>query len=182
MSYEDTLEAAGATVHDVEYTGLYQGEWFAFVTFNGVTGIVSGSYGSCSYCDSLQGMYDEEKKDPDWMAKFGAGYLEDIESIESFIMRHQKAAETDRYDAGDAKQLLKWIEKAIAKINASTTLAIAPFRATFQFDFGLTYDSAKGEVTEPGHNLVLDKAREEIDEIGVGNWLEKTFFGVRRNG
>ena len=52
--YQKALEAAGATVHAFESFGSYQGDWFAKVTFKGVSGWAHGSYGSCSGCDSFQ--------------------------------------------------------------------------------------------------------------------------------
>jgi hypothetical protein len=62
MSYQDALEAAGAKVLQFEQFGSYQGEWFALVEFNGETGWVNGSYGSCSGCDSFEAEFgwDEE--------------------------------------------------------------------------------------------------------------------------
>lgn len=54
MSYQAALEAAGATVHKFAEFGDYQGQWWAKVTHKGVTGWVSGSYGSCSGCDAFQ--------------------------------------------------------------------------------------------------------------------------------
>lgn len=63
MDYDYTLEKAGAEVLAYESFGDYQGTWLAFVNYNGQKGIVEGSYGSCSVCDSLQaefGYSDEE--------------------------------------------------------------------------------------------------------------------------
>ena len=54
MSYQEALEAAGATVHAFEFFGSYQGDWWAKVTYNGETGWVHGSYGSCSGCDAFE--------------------------------------------------------------------------------------------------------------------------------
>lgn len=58
-SYEETLELAGATVHIFQEFGSYQGDWWARVTYNGVTGWVTGSYGSCSGCDAFHGEFDD---------------------------------------------------------------------------------------------------------------------------
>lgn len=60
MSYEKALEVAGATVHVFECFGSYQGDWYAKVTYKDKSGWVTGSYGSCSGCDS-------------WEAEFGYG-------------------------------------------------------------------------------------------------------------
>lgn len=100
LSYEGALVAAGATVHAFQEFGSYQGEWWAKVTYNGETGWVSGSYGSCSGCDALQGQFgwgfgeteewDSEyherrpksaerlKEERDQFADFGRSYLEDM--------------------------------------------------------------------------------------------------------
>lgn len=58
MSYRYALEAAGAVVHAFEEFGSYQGDWFAKVTHNGVTGWVTGSFGSCSGCDAWSAEFD----------------------------------------------------------------------------------------------------------------------------
>lgn len=52
--YQEALEAAGATVIVFKEFGSYQGEWWAKAAYNGETGWVSGSYGSCSGCDAFQ--------------------------------------------------------------------------------------------------------------------------------
>lgn len=58
MSYCEAMEAAGATVHQYEEFGSYQGDWYAKVTYKGETGWVHGWYGSCSGCDSFQAEFD----------------------------------------------------------------------------------------------------------------------------
>ena len=54
MGYQMCLEKAGANVLDFKYFGSYQGDWLAFVEYKGEKGIVQGSYGSCSHCDSFE--------------------------------------------------------------------------------------------------------------------------------
>ena len=54
MSYQEALEAAGATVEHIEYFGSYQGDWLAVVTYKGVRGIIHSWYGSCTGCDAFQ--------------------------------------------------------------------------------------------------------------------------------
>lgn len=61
-SYEGALEAAGAVVHAFQEFGSYQGDWWARVTYEGVTGWVRGCYGSCSGCDSLQSEFDYDNE------------------------------------------------------------------------------------------------------------------------
>lgn len=58
MGYKECLEKAGAEVFAYEEFGSYQGDWLAFVEYNGERGIVQGSYGSCSGCDAFQGEFD----------------------------------------------------------------------------------------------------------------------------
>lgn len=54
MGYSEALEAAGAKVIEYKEFGSYQGDWLAFVEYNGEKGIVEGSYGSCSGCDAFE--------------------------------------------------------------------------------------------------------------------------------
>ncbi len=58
MGYQSCLEKAGAKVFDFKEFGSYQGDWLAFVEYNGEKGIVKGSYGSCSGCDAFQAEFD----------------------------------------------------------------------------------------------------------------------------
>lgn len=60
MSYQLTLEKAGANVISFKEFGCYQGSWYAFVEYQGEKGIVEGSYGSCSGCDSFYATFDYE--------------------------------------------------------------------------------------------------------------------------
>jgi len=57
MGYSEALEAAGCKVLNFEEFGSYQGTWLAFVKYNEETGIVEGSYGSCSGCDAFEGEF-----------------------------------------------------------------------------------------------------------------------------
>ena len=84
MGYRQALEAAGATVHSFERFGSYQGDWWASVTYKGITGYVRGSYGSCSGCDAFESEftsvlhYHGEK--PVWGGyTLNEEYLEDCE-------------------------------------------------------------------------------------------------------
>lgn len=82
--YESALKAAGAVVHDYQSFGSYQGDWLAYVTYNGESGWVRGSYGSCSYCDSFDAEFqnsylDDEESKGDMqrrLADFGRSYLD----------------------------------------------------------------------------------------------------------
>lgn len=58
MGYENALKCAGAEVHKFADFGSYQGDWWAKVTYEGNTGWINGSYGSCSGCDAFQSEFD----------------------------------------------------------------------------------------------------------------------------
>ncbi len=131
MSYESALKAAGADVHCFEQFGSYQGDWWAKVTYKGMTGWVNGSYGSCSHCDAFSAEFGykagcqiafeehtycpedscsdckSSKEDYDRrLIAFGEGYLENILSQEQ---AEAKAAENIEWDL-DAGEMLQWIK------------------------------------------------------------------------
>jgi len=58
MGYKKCLEKADAKVLEYKEFGSYQGDWLAFVEYKGEKGIVHGSYGSCSGCDSFQSEFN----------------------------------------------------------------------------------------------------------------------------
>lgn len=110
MSYQSAMEAAGAQVHDFEQFGSYQGEWWAFVTYKGVTGWVNGSYGSCSGCDAFEaefgyGHEDDEDYIPRLIA-FGEGYLDYILTQEEAIKEASRNLEWDT----DAEAMVAFIK------------------------------------------------------------------------
>jgi len=110
MSYESALEAAGAIVHDFASFGSYQGEWWAKVTYNGETGWISGSYGSCSGCDAFEaefGYYDDERDDYQArLADFGKAYLGGLCTQE----QAEKYASANIDWDQDAEEMLSWIK------------------------------------------------------------------------
>jgi hypothetical protein len=118
MSYSEALKAAGATVHDSKFTGDYQGTWVALVTYNGTTGFASGSFGSCSYCDSFQAFQDESgyEPTPEQLADFGRGYLDNIESIIKVRSRYMEQSEWD----SEAEGTIRWLDQVWGKFQAST--------------------------------------------------------------
>lgn len=105
MGYRAAMEAAGAKVHSMNHFGSYQGDWFALVTYEGQTGWVHGSFGSCTHCDAFQAEmdYDDEDRgcadhtyDYDQtchdclihaveyrarLARFGKSYLDDLQTV-----------------------------------------------------------------------------------------------------
>ena len=129
MSYEKALEAAGATIHAFESFGSYQGDWWALVTAGGVTGWVSGSFGSCSGCDAFEaefGYADDKCSEHEYskdcptcepckakavefqsrLASFGGGYLDSLMSQDEAEKRAAQSLEWD----GDAQQMLDWVK------------------------------------------------------------------------
>ena len=129
MSYQEAMEAAGATVHEFREFGSSQGDWIARVTFAGTTGYASGSYGSCSACDSFEaefGYADDGCEDHRWnpvsgcagckaqaatfrgkLAIFGRTYLDDIASAETIRARFVDQAKWDT----DAVANLEWMDQ-----------------------------------------------------------------------
>jgi len=133
MDYIDALKFGGATVHDYESFGSYQGEWLAKVTYEGKTGWVKGSYGSCSGCDALQAEFgyeshtcgDEEYYNPLFgdegfregcpqcqklkkkMISFGQGYLDQI------LTQEEVEKEVSEYLGWDteAGKMLKYVKE-----------------------------------------------------------------------
>jgi hypothetical protein len=130
MSYQSALEAAGATVLAFEQFGSYQGDWLAKVVYNGETGYVAGSYGSCSGCDAFEGEfgYDEREECQEHrymdngepcaecsamkeayqtkLAAFGRDYLT-LVSKEELQKQFGKQSE---WDMG-SEDVLKWLEQ-----------------------------------------------------------------------
>lgn len=89
MGYSDALEAAGATVIQFSEFGDYQGTWLAYVKYKDKLGYITGSYGSCSGCDSFQAEFDYCYEDvpnhEEKMRKFGESYLNDFLTKEEVI-------------------------------------------------------------------------------------------------
>lgn len=54
MSYESSLEAAGAKIIEFERFGSYQGDWWAKIECNGKSGWIQGTYGSSSSSDAFE--------------------------------------------------------------------------------------------------------------------------------
>jgi hypothetical protein len=82
--YELALIAAGATVHDFERFGSYQGDWLARVTLpDGRTGWIKDYYGSCSGCDAFEAEFSWSRAEtPDALAEFGRKYFDQLLSQE----------------------------------------------------------------------------------------------------
>ena len=132
MGYQKAMEMAGATVHEFEQFGSYQGEWFAKVTYKGKEGWVSGSYGSCSGCDAFEGefgyvyhdcthgeyyspLYDDKgfaedcqrcRELKDELVTFGEGYLDGIMSQEDAIKDASRNLDWDM----DADKIVEFVK------------------------------------------------------------------------
>jgi hypothetical protein len=110
MSYEGSLEAAGARVIAFQEFGDWQGSWVALVEYQGQRGWVQGAYGSCDHCDAFQAEFDwdsdfacEDVKDR--FAQFGRSYLDDILTTEQVSSRYNADAEWDSESADAAAWL-----------------------------------------------------------------------------
>lgn len=55
--YVGTMMMAGAEIHAFQCFGSYQGDWWAKVTYEGLTFWLHGYYGSCSGCDAFQAAF-----------------------------------------------------------------------------------------------------------------------------
>lgn len=102
MGYEKALEKAGCKILDFKEFGSYQGTWLAFVEYNGEKGIVEGSYGSCSGCDSFQAEFDYTDEPTEKDGKYYKTYWadEDDEITKEEYEELLKTAETKLADFG----------------------------------------------------------------------------------
>ncbi len=128
MSYVQALKAAGAEVIEENSFGSYQGDWFALVRFNGETGWVWGSYGSCSGCDAFEAEFGFGSEDfcdahayagkddcPDCiaaradyakrLAEFGRSYLDGIMTADAVVKQLEGRFEWD----DESKEAAEWI-------------------------------------------------------------------------
>jgi len=134
MGYTNALKLAGAEIHAFKRFGTYQGDWYAKVTYNGITGFIQGSFGSCSMCDAFEhefesvmhthengdnifgGLYEDEIFDTNCnecqetqkrLKSFGERYLDNILTKEEAIA---KASENIAWDL-DAQDLVNWLKE-----------------------------------------------------------------------
>lgn len=54
MGYQSALVEAGAKVIATMFAGSYQGTWGSVVIYQGKLGLVTGAFGSCSFCDAFE--------------------------------------------------------------------------------------------------------------------------------
>ena len=97
-TYMSALEAAGATVLAYKEFGTYQGEWYAYVEYQGQRGWIEGSYGSCTMCDAFE-------------AEFGYGYDDEIDAAD-FDARLKSFGESYLPPAESSVNILKYLDEA----------------------------------------------------------------------
>ncbi len=114
--YEGAFTAAGAEVLVARYFGSYQGDCWVKVRYQGQTGWLNFSYGSCSGCDSYEASMSwepdkttEPAEHAAWLVKladFGKTYLSDMLTQEQ---AEAKAAENDGWDM-TAEEMVAWLK------------------------------------------------------------------------
>jgi len=134
MGYKESLEKAGAVVHDFKEIGSYQGTWGAIVDYAGKKALVTGSFGSCSVCDAFEAefgygqkvhekdgkYYDDywdeitkeefDAKQNDYdkrLSEFGSSYLHTLQDKADIENRLKGFNEEDWFDR-EEKQLYDW--------------------------------------------------------------------------
>lgn len=127
--YSEVLEAAGAKVLDFERFGSYQGTWYACVEYQGRTGFIVGSYGSCADCDGLEASEDDwrqecgyswertpeqEQRYKEKLAEFGAGYLLEILDLPAIEARANEEWNSEKAEA------LAFVERNRPRFNDRT--------------------------------------------------------------
>ena len=109
MSYERSLEAAGATILAFESFGSWQGEWVALVEYRGERGWVQGSFGSCSECDSFEAEFgwDAEEQDDyqERLASFGQSYLDGLQTTQAVVAYFERSSDWD----SESEEALVWV-------------------------------------------------------------------------
>lgn len=125
MSYREALVAAGCDVLQFEEFGSYQGEWLALVSHGGFTGIVEGSYGSCSGCDAFEAEFGwdfesdcDASEKPDYrkrLADFGNSYLPPVIASEWIAMQEARIKQNTDEDGycwdSEASEMLDAVRK-----------------------------------------------------------------------
>jgi hypothetical protein len=132
MSYQQAMEAAGAKVLAYEEFGSYQGDWLAKVVYNGETGFVQGTFGSCTGCDAFQAEFDysepfcedhqyqyprntepcdtckvKESEYQTRLADFGRNYLLSVQTYEEALKYAKRNSDWD----SEANEMVKWLER-----------------------------------------------------------------------
>ena len=114
MSYQESLEAAGARVLDFAHFGDWQGSWAALVEYQGQRGWVQGSFGSCDHCDAFQAEFDWDsdfacEDVQERLAQFGRSYLDDLQTTEQVLRRYDADSSWDL----ESESAALWIRHAV---------------------------------------------------------------------
>ena len=114
MSYQESLEAAGARVLDFAHFGDWQGSWVALVEYQGRRGWVRGYFGSCDYCDAFQAEFDWDsdfacEDVQERLAQFGRSYLDDLQTTEQVLRQYDDAADWD----SESESAALWVRHVV---------------------------------------------------------------------
>ena len=112
MSYQESLEAAGARVLAFSHFGDWQGSWVALVEYQGQRGWVQGAFGSCDYCDAFQSEFSWDsdftcEDVQDRLAQFGRTYLDDLQTTEQILRQYDADADWDE----DSEAAAFWVRE-----------------------------------------------------------------------
>jgi hypothetical protein len=126
MGYTTALVKAGATLHAETHSGDWQGTWYAIITYRGMLGVCSGSYGSCGGCDAFQSWrdnfgWDHEITDAEYAA-FARDYLDNIDTFEKVKASLESRVE-DGWDSQSAEETLAWLIEEWKKVSTDTVVA-----------------------------------------------------------
>lgn len=94
-NYENAIKLAGAEIHCFKEFSSYQGDWLAKVTYQGKTGWIKGSYGSCSGCDAYEAEFGYDDPSDDKAAAFGKQYLEEFSDYKNLLNEYKEQSEWD---------------------------------------------------------------------------------------
>lgn len=112
MSYQQSLEAAGARVIAFQEFGDWQGSWVALVEYQGQRGWVQGAFGSCDYCDAFQAQFSWDsdfacQDVQEQLAQFGRTYLDDMLTTEQVLRQYDADADWD----SDSEAAAFWVRE-----------------------------------------------------------------------
>jgi hypothetical protein len=114
-NYMQALETTGAEVLGYEYFGSYSGVWYALVKRHGKFGIVTGWFGSCAECDTLEGRvgYDADETGERRRRIYEETGRELIESANWFPTKQDALAALSQMEPpfGEEDDWDKWLQK-----------------------------------------------------------------------
>lgn len=98
--YKEALEAAGHKILAFKSFGNYQGTWYAITS----DGIITGWFGSCSFCDAFESEFGYKTPTQEELVAFGKRYG-DPQPIQKVISDLMKAKSYDY----EAENVLEWL-------------------------------------------------------------------------